>query len=361
MPHVAIAALAFLVNVALASATPPAAVTFLPIPDRRDVVFDSTSSTLFVSTGAGIERYSVTTGAFLPRFNLNAGLLAIDLSPDRRTLVLTDYDSGPTTNWVHTVDTATGVSSRITFNKSFNEGGTYAAAYNADGTLLVTSQYNGSGWVPLRRHFPATGTTTTVANVRQDSMLAPSFDRSTVFIAESNISSGQLDRFDVATSTFRPIGGTGWFNFEIAANRDGTQITVPSYNGAFVLDRNAQPLGLIGQYATEGPIGAVYSPVDNLLYTAWWSSDTASDQIRVFNANNLDLLATYNVGGRFDWTGNSSFAEGRMKISDDGNRIFVTVDGGVSILTVPAPAAGPLLFAAAGFASRRRRSKPTHG
>ena len=50
----------------------------------------------------------------------------------------------------------------VSFVRNFGEGGTFSVAYGNDGKLLVTSKYEGSGWVPLRIYDPSTGEVTTL-------------------------------------------------------------------------------------------------------------------------------------------------------------------------------------------------------
>src|SRR6185503_13906067 len=114
-------------------------------------------------------------------------LMGMDISPDGTTLVVADqaYDSATNTNWVYLVDLVTLAVKKISFTLDFYEGGTFTAAYGSDGSILVTSTFLGSGWVPLRRLVPETGEVTELLTLTQDTMLCASADRSVIGFAES--------------------------------------------------------------------------------------------------------------------------------------------------------------------------------
>ena len=99
-----------------------------------------------------------------------------------------------TNKWVHLINLSTLVDTKV--NEPLDSGtiggldGTWAVAYAADGSLLVTSQYDGSGFVPLLRLI--NGQWSTVSNdVQQDTMVSASGDGQVVSLAESNISDGR--------------------------------------------------------------------------------------------------------------------------------------------------------------------------
>jgi hypothetical protein len=332
-------------------------VTFLAIPSRTDMTYDNSSHVLYVTAGSSLIRYNVATATYLPAVNLGGSLTTIDLSPDRTTLAVGDSSSNSTQNWVHLVNAATGAHAPVLFDKAFAEGGTYSVAYDSAGKLLVTSNYNGSGWVPLRKYDPVTNTAAVIGNPRQSSMLAPSADRNTIGLVEANISSGPLDRYSAGTATLQGYAGTGWFTFEVATSRNGSQFAVPTYGGTFMYNYpSTTAAATIGTYADNGPIGAVYSPNSDVVYFSWYNWNHASDEIRAYSTSTFQLLNTWHVGGTFDWVGNGALNEGRLKISPDGSLLFATVDGGVAIVPVPEPSGALLLaLAAVGLVRRRRR------
>lgn len=325
-----------------------AAGTFVSAPGRVDMVYDSARDTLYVTSGASVLRYQLGTNSFLPPFDLGGSLAGLDLSPDGNTLVVADRTRTEANTWVHVVNLTTGASSKALFPRAFQEGGTFTVAYGADNRVLVTSTIEGSGWAPLRRLDPATGAWSDLKNlftdfpnqVRQDSMLAASGDRSVVAFAEASSSSGPFGRYRVADPQIvRKTGytdGTSWYNYEIGANRNGTQYAIPTYGGTFICDANMVKTGtVLGTYAGPQPVGVVYHPVEDIVYFPW----TTTKQVRAFNTNTFAQVAAYDFEDTFQGNGNWAFQQGRMKMSRDGSLLFATVTGGVRFLRLYAPLA----------------------
>lgn len=202
----------------------------------------------------------------------------------------------------------------------------------------------------LRKVDINTGISNNLASVRQDTMLTCSANHSTVAYAESNISSGEFGSYDVSMDSFTE-SSTGWFTFEIGVNRNGKQFSVPTYGGMFVYDENLTKIDTIGNYASDLPIGVVYSPIADVMYLAWHDSDA----IQAFNIQTLEYIESIDTETSFDWVGNHAFQEGRLRISDNGLLLFATVDGGVRMYEVPEPATIAMLGLGALSLLRRRK------
>jgi len=302
--------------------------TFIPATNRTDMVYDDTRGVLYITNGSSILRYQTTTNTFLSPYTFNAGNLAgIDLSPDGNTLAIADRNI----TGIHLVDLQTDtIKPDIMFTPASYEGGTFTVAYGNDGWLLVTTQFNGSGGVPLRRVDPATGAITTIkSSIDQDSMLSSSADGSCIGIAENNDSRGPVDIYNVATKGITKTANTDWYNYEIGTNRDCSQFAVPVYGGTFIYDQNLSKLGTIGVYAGGQPIGVVYSPVSDIVYFAW----VGTSEVRAYDSKTFAQLASFNVGDTFQSSGNYAFNRGRLKTSRDGSLLFATVTGGVRSLS----------------------------
>ncbi|MHB9045175.1 MAG: hypothetical protein ACYC35_04470 [Pirellulales bacterium] len=320
-----------------------AASTFVPAERRVDMVHDLTSDVLFITNGPQILRYHLASGSFMSPIEIPGSFLrGIDLSPDGRTLAVTDGYTVGTENRIHVIDTGSLAVREVSFTRESLESGTFVPAFTSNNEVLITSSFAGSGWVPLRKVTLGPDTAVKLRSVRQSTMLTPSADLSTIAFAEANISSGSFGRYSVADGGFAG-SGTGWFAFEIGVNRDGSQFAVPSYGGTFVYDSSFHELGKIGKYADEGPIGVVYSPNHDLVYFAWADWHDRHAAIDVYDTNSLSLVETIDPLPRFDWQGNSAFGEGRLEISRDGRWLFATVAGGVQIYHVPEPASLVLL------------------
>jgi hypothetical protein len=314
-------------------------VTLIPAANRVDMVHDAQRGFVYVTNGPNLLVYQTSTGTLAPLF-IGGDLGGIDLSPDGSTLVIADRTGSAIDSGVFLVALNTLAATRVAVSKSSSmEGGMFTAAYGADNAIYTTSMFNGSGTVPLRKLDPATGTWTTLATINQDTMLAPSGDAQTIAFAESNTSDGAWGLIDIPTGQIvRRTGytnGTSWFNFEIAADRLGTQFSIPTYDGTFVYNDTYQKIATLGQYAGQLPIGVAYHPVDQIAYFPW----SGTSQVRVYDMNTLTQTGAYDFGSAFSWVGNHAFQQGRTRLSRDGSLLMVTIDGGVGLQTQYAPLA----------------------
>ncbi|HSH79244.1 MAG TPA: Ig-like domain-containing protein [Herpetosiphonaceae bacterium] len=320
----------------LSQRTAHAAGTFIPAAERVDMVHDYARDMLYISAGSSVLRYELGTGLFLSPFELGGNLAGLDLSPDGSTLVVADVQYSDTDVWVHVVDLASGGSRKAVFPRAFGEGGTFTVAFGDDAYVLITSTYEGSGWVPMRRYNPATGEWSQLASVRQNTMLSSNADGSVIGFAESNSSDGPVGRYRVADGDLlRKSGytdGTGAFNYEIGANRNGTQYAVPTYGGTFIFDANLAKIGTVGEYAGPQPIGVVYHPRADIVYFAW----SGSTEVRAYDSTTPTQVAAYDFEYSFVHTNNLAFTQGRLKMSRDGSLLFATVEGGIRYVRLDA-------------------------
>lgn len=315
-----------------------AAGTFIPAPSRVDMVYDGARDVVYITNGDSVLRYHIGSNSFLTPFTMaGANLAGIDLSPDGNTLVIADRRRLDPNVWVYVIDLVSTQTTQLLMTRSFMEGGTYAVAYASDGTVLTTSTFEGSGWIPLRKVNPKTGDWGPLAQVRHNSMVASSGDLGIVGLAEADSSDGPFGRYRVADGNLlRKSGytdGTSWFNYEIGVNSNGTQYAIPTYNGTYICDANLVKYNLIGQYAGPQPIGVVYHPVENTVYFAW----AGSTQVRAHDTSTFAETAAYDFEHSFVHPGNWAFTQGRLRISRDGSLLFATVNGGVRYLRLYDP------------------------
>ena len=328
---------AVLITILLTSTNEAHAVgTFIPAPSRFDMVHDSNRDVLYITSGGSILRYHLGSNTFLTPFQTGGNLGGIDISPDGNTLVVADRRRLETLVWVYVIDLQTEQITQLQFPRAFFEGGTFTVAFANDGSVLSTSLFEGSGWVPLRKFDPLTGVWSQIDEVRQDTMITASGDMKIIGFAESNISDGRFGRYRVADGnlvrkTFD--GGTGWFNYEIGVNRNGTQYAIPTFGGTFIADGNLNKFHVIGQQSGDHPIGVVYHPVENIVYFAW----VGTTQVRAFDTSTFAQIAAHDFEYTFTNPGNAAFIHGRLKTSRDGSLLFATVGGGVRYLRLYDP------------------------
>ena len=301
---------------------------WIAAPNRVDVAYDTIRQVVYISNGPALVRYSLGQQAALPPLQVGGDLAGMDISPDGSLLAVADRKMYAGYNRIVLVDLATGAVREQQFALDYYEGGTFTVAFGSDGRLLVTSRFNGSGWVPLRRYDPATGAVTVLTEICQDTMLAPSADGSVIGFAESNISDGRFGRYRVSDGNIlrrqwydSTSGGTGWFNYEMAANRDGTQYAIPVYGGTFIYNADLLKTATVGHYVEPQPIGAAYHPREDLVYFAW----VHTSQVRAHRTTDFSVVASYDMGYVFRSNGNWAFTSGRLKVARDGSYLFGTV------------------------------------
>jgi len=334
---------------AYASATPKDGAVLIPAAGRVDTAYDNARGILYISnviktldpvtyrnvvTRSEILRYQLSTDSFLAPFPVTGDLGGIDISPDGQTLAVADRAQLSTQNVIHLVDLNSGAINDVKFPLDYYEGGTFAVNFCADGRLLVSSMFNGSGWVPLRLYNPVTATTTVLGTVYQNATLAHSGDRSNLGFAENGISDGPFGRFRIADDNLlRRNGydlGTGSYNYDIGVNKDGTQYAVTSSGGCFIYSADLLKIGVINTYGAGAPYSAAYHDFDDLVYLGWSTNST----VKAFSTRTLMEVASYNINSVSDPSGNQAFVSGRLKMSHVGDLLFAPVSGGVRYVRI---------------------------
>lgn len=311
---------------------------FLSAPNRTDMVHDGRRGVIYIANQHEILRYRVSTRRFLSPFvfDANSRFKGIDISADGTRLAIADATSSSSSVWVYVVNLNTLARTKHSFPKEFSEDGTYSVQFASDGALLITSRFAGSGWVPMRR-MARNGSWSTIAEVRQNTMLSASGDRQTVAFAESNISDGRWGLYDVPTGqTVRRQwyeDGTSWFNYEIATDRFGSQFAIPTYGGAYIYGTDYQLLTKLGTYAGAQPVGVAYHPVENEIFFPW----AGETRVRVYSSVSLRLKRAVEIGDLFQNNGNMAFESARTRLSADGSLLMVTVPGGLRYVQMYAP------------------------
>jgi hypothetical protein len=320
---------------------PALAGQFLSIPGAEDYVFSS-SGILYISTSGGdIDRYDTQTNSFLTPFTVGGSLLGIDLSPDGKTLAVADTSR----TGIDLVSTSTGAVTPVNFTPASGEGGAYTVAYESNGNLLVSTQFVGSGWVPLRQYDPTTGVTTVIGGgsgtngeVRGGTMLSASADRNTIGLAEGNQEGGPIHAFSVASGSIVATTSLGsLFTYTIGANANGTQFAVPTYYGTYIYNLSGSVLTLQTTLGVNGnePLYAVYSPNSHYLFAANWDFTGVNSGVLVYDTNTWQVVA--DLGSQnWGWDGNSAFGQGWMRVSPDGDWLAVSVNGGTELYNVSA-------------------------
>ncbi len=303
-----------------------AAVQFVSAPNRIDIAYDDARDLLYITSGDQMLRYQLSTSTFQTPVTISgASLEGMDLSPDGSTAAIADTVAGASDNYVHLVNLDTLAVNTVDFPLD-GAAGTFTVAYGKDGDLVVSCEFNGSGFVPLWLYDPKTGAETNLGTVSQDTMLRSSPGGRVVAIAESNDSGGPFGYYAFKSGTLDTNGGTGWFNYEIGVNKDATIYAIPTYGGTFIANQDLALTGtVIGTYAGQQPVAAAFHPTKHLVYFPF----AGTNNVEVYNTKTWAQVKSYDFGTMFGSNGNYAFVDGRSKLSKDGSLLFVTVTGGV--------------------------------
>jgi hypothetical protein len=320
----------------------------VPVTDHEDLVYDPTRNYLYITTGHGtVERYDVAhqtllapvqAGASLlagtqAPFQAGAPLLGADITPDGKSLYVADGQRGATQGSFHAVNLSTGAVTDLNYNLT---SASWTVRLDAHGTGVADEQFEGSGWVPLYEVDTTANTLTPITNdpgsggggqVRQNTMIYRSADRSYVFFTESNISSGPIFAFDFTAGWSKAVNTNAFLdNAPAGVNRNGTLIALQIGGNTLILDKT---LNVNSPVKTlTGVTGALeFDPASDLLYVANGSTITA------YNTNSWAVQFTLPVGESVGTY--SAFGNGTMAVSADDRYLFVATASGVRVLPLP--------------------------
>jgi sugar lactone lactonase YvrE len=315
----------------------------IPVPNRRDLVFDPTRNLLDITTASGqVQRYDVANQTLLGSWSVGTSLNGADITPDGSTLYVAENQTSGSQGILHRVNLSDGSVTNVTYNLAFYEGGTSDVAVANNGKAFFSTSFNGSGWVPFRQLDLNTGTVTIRTDtpgsggggqVRQNTSIDRSADGSQMFMAESNISSGPTFTYDAATDTFPQHAETNTFTSMSAVNRDGSLIATelgygPSFfYGVSVMDKNFHSVHTLG---TNFNGGLTFDPSRDLLYVA----DASAHQIVAFDTNTWAEQFRLDIGESVPAA--SPFGSGEMTVSNDGSELFMSTPSGVRMIDLPA-------------------------
>jgi hypothetical protein len=172
------------------------------------------------------------------------------------------------------------------------------------------------------------GSNELIATVLMNSMLSVAADYSSFALAQSNISNGPVELWDMGDWSSSEVS-TSAFLWEVALARGGEQIAVPTYGGMRIFDSTMGELSLPVEFDSGTPVGAAYSPVENILFIAWENAPTTGASIDAFDSTTLEWIASLDTVDRFGRVGNRAFNEGRLRVSRDGTMLFATQEDAV--------------------------------
>jgi Ca2+-binding RTX toxin-like protein len=312
--------------------------------DLKDVVLSNDGKIAYVSNGEGVvSAFNLATGDFVARWKVGATLGGMDISQDGRYLVATErtytstgtgYDTKANVT-VHVLDLTNGqIRDYTTTVRSSGDGPFYDAAFTADGKIVLSQSYQGSGWEPLTVLDPGAGTFTFGTGAYyQDGILSASGNGTKVLFSQYGISSQPLQ-------VFIPGGG-------VTAERDadydslrGYGAQAISYDGNLIFRSGAvydSALKLKGALSVlqQEPIsaaGAVFSPDSSSLYVL----DDTSAKILQLSTTDWSIQKAFDSGlvssGAYYGLFNGFAYGDRMTVSADGKYLTVLSDKALNVI-----------------------------
>ena len=310
--------------------------TLIPVSNHRDLVFDASRGLLYITTSAGaVQRYNVASQTLLSPLTVGTSLNGADITPDGSALYVTENQlaSNPAQGVLHKVNLASGAVTDLKYDLSFYlEAGSFDIAIGSGGKGLFDGRFSGSGWTPTRQVDLATDALSVRPDangsggggqVRQDTLIHRSADRSLFFFTESNISNGPVFTYNATTDTFAPGTATNTFldNALSAVNRNGTLIALELNNGITIMDRACNTVQTLPNLTG----GMAFDPVRDLLYAA-----STNGQVIAYDTNTWTVKFQLAVGETV--TGSSAFGNGVMTVSNDGSLLFLATTSGVRMI-----------------------------
>lgn len=310
----------------------------IPVTDRRDLIFDPQRDLLYITTSDGdLQRYDIDTQTLLNPFNVGNSLNGGDITPDGNALYIAEDQRGATQGFVRKVSLSDGTVTNLTYDLDFGEGGAWDVNIALNGKGFLTTDYEGSGWTPFRELDLTTDTLSIRTDVggsirgevRQNTSINRSADRSFLFMTESNSSAGPIFTYDGVTDTFPKRARTDTFLSSAlsAVNRDGSLIALELNNGISIFDQNLNAIENLGN--VDG--GMAFDPVSDILYAA----NSTTDEIIAFNTDTWDEIYRIDIGEDIgSGFSNSSrpLGNGVMTVSDNGQHLFMSTPDGVRML-----------------------------
>lgn len=315
--------------------------TFIAAANRTDMVYDGSRGIIYIANGTEVLRYGKSCGCMLDPITVGGNLEGIDLSPDGKTLAVADNSNDGSNVWVYLInpDTLAFTKASVARQTFGPEWGSYGVAFLGDGSLLVSYTYNSSGWTPVRRLNLSDMMWTTVdssthARVSDAPMFSISSNGQVAGFGEPSISDGRWDVYYLNTNTlisrFGYTDGTSAANYDIGTNSDGTQFTIVSSNGTYVYDASYQKVATLSTSSSDMATGVAYDPTGHLAYFPW----IGTGEVRVYDMQTFAQVGSYDFEDDFEHASvaDTSFVQGRTRVSNDGTLLMVTVTGGVRFL-----------------------------
>ena len=329
--------------------------TLIPLPTRRDMVFDQASQHLYITTSDGwVRPYDLVAGRLETGYNLGGSLNGVDISADDSFLLVAQSVAGTTEGHFHRLDLHTGAVVDIPYplTGGSQESGAWDVVIAGNGMAFVSTEYPGSGGrLPLRQIDLATNRISIRSDVptgeyrgfvAQNTQIHRGADRSRIFFLESGYIFSHAYTYDATTDTFGPTAFASWYDVPATAavNRDGSLIG--TRRDSFAALDAAPALDFLHSFSGVDS-GVAFDAVRDLFYVV----NSATDRIVAYNthtfAESFRLAIGENIppnDTRYSFDG-GQFNTGTLVGSSDGRYLALATPSGIRLFAVPATPPAP--------------------
>lgn len=318
--------------IAMAPCLAEAQTTLIPVPDRRDHVYDPSRGILLITTSNGfVERYDVANRQLLSPFEVGVSLNGADISPDNAFLYVGEDRGGITQGLVRKVNLTDGTHVNVAYNRYYNELGVWDLALGGNGKGLVTTRKrNATGTNPLREidlsndsliiRDDAPGTNH-LGHVERETLISRSSDRTMLFLTESEFGASLRITYYAVSNTFiRGIEVDTTLRDHLSAvSRDGFLIAMEYEDAITIIDPLLDTLQTV-----PGTTGVAFHPTEDILFVG------NHDEIIIYDTNTWAEMARTPLGEFI--ASSEALGNGVMSVSHTGEFLFVSTPSGVRIL-----------------------------
>lgn len=313
---------------------------FIHLPQVSDISYDDRRGLLYVTTtSGGLATVKLDNGKMATDAIGQGPLLGLDLSPSGDLLAICEnsVDEDSKQYWLHIADLESRTRREIFFDQYYDlQEGTHHAAFADDRTVFLASSFVASGYVPFIRVNLDDDSQEELSAVVSDTMFARSLDNRRLVFVEPKDGSGPVNVID--TRTFVKIEFfVNQLLHDVAIDASGSRLALPGPDQVKVRSVDAS-----GEYTLEATIdypqrearAAVFSPDAKSLYVTWGKTPDSLPFVERYDAETLESQGLILKGIELADEREGGFVPTRMKISNDGTLLFITVETGINVIRV---------------------------
>lgn len=327
-----------------ASALPDRTTTF---PGGNTGAWDEGAGILYGLDPAGVTRWSLDTGTFLPALPLAGRLSGIAVSPDGRHLVVGAADvatvDGVRVAQLHRIDLQTLEASLVSVPLTDDyEAGVSNVAISSEGAVLFTTHFFGSGWTALRS-FDVSEPAPVVSlvaglpyiaggpsNVRANSSLVASPDGSHILLLENGVSNaptGVYDSFEGRFVGHARASSLGYSNDGRGDISNDGRVVVVTWGTVTIHDSSMALITNLGLNEHTRYTDGQFSHDGRHLFLF----NQQTDRIDLYDTATWRMVGQADPGVSIARIGNGD-PTGALDLIDNGRLMLLTTESGVRVV-----------------------------